>query len=459
MLRKKVVDDGRAGRTSAVGKGVAGTTGGEGVAAAADRRTVTKSAVLAAAMLLTGTGRAQAHPAQARPARARPQEHPAQAQSGQAQPAGEVTVRLPAPTGPHPTGVTTLHLVDRSRRDPWEPLPVREVMVTVFYPARTVRGYPVAPQMTEGAAKTLPHVDPLFHRELPTRGVNWAATTTHSHTGAPALPARRPVLLYSPGGGDPRTLGTGLAEELASHGYVVVTIDHPGDASEVEFPHRMKGRKKVRTTVLRGDPRTDPALFRRMIDTRIADTRFVLNQLEALAAGRNPDAERRPLPQGLGRALDLRRTGLYGHSAGGTTAAQAMYEDRRIVAAVNLEGFLDHPPEAPGREGKLYPVARYGVDRPLLLLGTDGFRYQKELERSWSAMLAHPHGRTRRRQLDHATHGVFTDYATIAPQLQSAGLMTADNRNKLVGAIDPAVSVPLLRGYVHSFFARHLPAD
>ncbi|WP_405413669.1 alpha/beta hydrolase family protein [Streptomyces decoyicus] len=423
------------------------------MAAVADRRTVTKSAVLAAAMLLAGAGRAQARPAKAEPAQARHQVQPAQTHT-----AGEVTVRLPAPTGPHRTGVTTLHLVDRSRRDPWEPLPVREVMVTVFYPARTVRGYPVAPQMTEGAAKTVPHVDPLFHKELPTRGVNWAATRTHSHTGAPALPARRPVLLYSPGGGDPRTLGTGLAEELASHGYVVVTIDHPGDASEVEFPHRMKGRKKVRTTVLRGDPRRDPALFRSLIDTRIADTRFVLNQLEALAVGRNPDAERRPLPQGLGRALDLRRTGIYGHSAGGTTAAEAMYEDRRIVAAVNLEGFLDHPPEAPGRKGKLYPVARYGVDRPLLLLGTDGFRYQKELERSWSAMLAHPHGRTRRHQLDQATHGVFTDYASIAPQLQSAGLMTADNRNKLVGAIDPAVSVPLLRGYLLSFFARHLPA-
>ncbi|MEJ8654381.1 hypothetical protein WKI65_41695 [Streptomyces sp. MS1.AVA.3] len=53
---------------------------------------------------------------------------------------------------------------------------------------------------------------------------------------------------------------------------------------------------------------------------------------------------------------------------------------------------------------------------------------------------------------------MFTDYATIAPQLQSAGLMTAANRNQLVGAIDPAVSVPLLRGYLHSFFARQLPA-
>lgn len=249
MLHKKVVDGRRANRTAVPGTGVDSATGGEGMAAVADRRTVTKSAVLAAAMLLAGAGRAQARPAKAEPAQARHQVQPAQTHT-----AGEVTVRLPAPTGPHRTGVTTLHLVDRSRRDPWEPLPVREVMVTVFYPARTVRGYPVAPQMTEGAAKTVPHVDPLFHKELPTRGVNWAATRTHSHTGAPALPARRPVLLYSPGGGDPRTLGTGLAEELASHGYVVVTIDHPGDASEVEFPHRMKGRKKVRTTVLRGDP-------------------------------------------------------------------------------------------------------------------------------------------------------------------------------------------------------------
>ncbi|MGY5127257.1 alpha/beta hydrolase family protein [Streptomyces nigrescens] len=404
-----------------------------------NRRTVTKSGALAATMLLAGGGIAQAQP-------------------GKTPTTKDLTVRLPAPTGPHPIGVTTLYLVDRARRDPWEPLPVREVMATVFYPARTVRGYPVAPQMTRGAAERLPFIEPLFHEGLPAKGVNWAATKTHAHTGAPAQGVRRPVLLYSPGGGDPRTVGTGIAEELASRGYVVVTLDHPGDGSEVEFPHARAGRKKVRESVFRGDPRADPKMFRTVIDTRIADTRFVLNQLEALAAGRNPDAEGRPLPRHLGRALDLRRVGIYGHSAGGTTAAEAMYEDRRLHAAINLEGFLDHPPESPGQEGKLFPIARYGTDRPLLLLGTDGFRYQKELERSWSAMLAHPHGCTGRRQLDHTAHGVFTDYAAIAPQLQAAGLMTAAHRIKLVGAIDPAVSVPLVRHHVVSFFARHLPA-
>ncbi|MGV4986706.1 alpha/beta hydrolase family protein [Streptomyces sp. NRAIS4] len=372
-----------------------------------DRRTVTKSAVLATAALLLPAGGGVARAA-----------------------AGGLTLRLPAPSGSHRIGVTTLHLTDRSRRDPWEPSIVRELMVTVFYPARDVRGYPVAPQMTAGAAKHFQEFAPLFHPELPRAGVDWAATTVHARTGAPALPVRRPVLLYSPGGGDPRTLGTGVAEELASHGYVVVTIDHPGDASEVEFPD-----KSIRESVFRGNPRTDPTVFRTAIDTRIADTGFVLDQLEALAAGRS----------GLGRVLDLRRVGIYGHSAGGTTAAEAMHEDRRIKAAINLEGFLDYP------DGKLFPVAEHGADRPLLLLGTDGFPEKEELERSWSIMR-----RVHRREIDNATHEVFTDYASIAPQLQSASLMTADNRNKLIGAIAPEQSVPLVRGYVRSFFARHL---
>ncbi|MER6996438.1 alpha/beta hydrolase [Streptomyces sp. NPDC000410] len=407
-----------------------------------------KSTVLGVALILAAgsggiTGIAQAHPVK------EAREHIA----------ADVTVQLPAPTGPHRVGVTTLYLVDRTRRDPWaDELTTREVMATVFYPARTVHGYPLAHQMTRDAAASFAGMGPAVHPELPATGVNWAATTTHSYTGAPAQAVRRPVVLYSPGGGDPRTMGTGVAEELAAHGYVVVTIDHPGDAGEVDFPVTTEERKeKIRETVLRGDARTDPELFRTMIDTRIADARFVLDQLEILAAGRNPDAAGRALPQNLGRALDLRRVGMYGHSAGGTTAAQTMYEDRRVDAAVNLEGYLDQAPKAPGQEGPLFPVARNGVDRPLLLLGSDGFLDRKGLERSWSAMLAHPEGHTHRRQLDNAAHGVFTDYAALAPQLQAAGVMTADNRVRLVGAIDPASSVPAVRDQVLSFFARHLP--
>ncbi len=168
---------------------------------AVSRRTIAKSVVPAAALLLAGGNLARAQPANT------------SAFNG-------FTVRLPAPTGPHRIGATTLHLVDGRRRDPLDPaIPVREVMATVFYPARTVRGYPVARQMTARSAELFTGIDAPVHH-LPVTGVNWAATTTHSRTGAPAQAVRRPVLLYSPGGGDPRTMGTGVAEELASRGYV-----------------------------------------------------------------------------------------------------------------------------------------------------------------------------------------------------------------------------------------------
>ncbi|MFE6686859.1 alpha/beta hydrolase [Streptomyces sp. NPDC057743] len=369
-----------------------------------------------------------------------------------------MTLRLPAPTGPHPIGTTALYLVDPSRADPWEPaIRVRELMLTVYYPARAAHGRPVARQMTPAAAAVFGQLDAVLHR-LPRHGVDWAATRTHAHPGAPARERPAPVLLYSPGGGDPRTLGTGPAEELASHGAVVVTVDHPGDASEVEFPVTRAGRPgRVRTTEFRYDPRTDPPLFRTAIETRIADLRFVVDQLALLAAGENPDAAGRALPAGLERALDLRRLGAYGHSAGGTAVAEALYEDPRIGAAVNLEGFLDWPAPAPGRAGALLPVARHGVDRPLLLLGSAGFAGKPELARSWSAVRARSGDRVHRAEIARGAHWVFTDYAALAPQLQSAGLMGAADRRALVGAIAPAVSVPLVRARLRSFFARHLP--
>ncbi|GHE15434.1 alpha/beta hydrolase family protein [Streptomyces alanosinicus] len=408
---------------------------------------VAGSALAGGALLLTGGGIARAAVREQVREQAREQA------------ADAVALRLPAPTGPHPVGATTLYLVDPSRRDPWDPsLPVREVMVTVLYPAAQADGdgCPIAPQMTPGTASVFAQVAPLTNPQLPNAGVDWAATMTHAHAGAPAQAVRRPVVIYSPGGGDPRTLGTYVAEELASQGHVVVSIDHPGDAGAVQFPVTTSYRSEcIRTTVFRENPRTRPDVYRTAIAARLADIRFVLNQLELLAAGRNPDAADRPLPQHLPRALDLARVGIYGHSAGGTAAAQAAYDDRRIRAVVNLEGYLDYPPDQPGEPGPLFPVARYGVNRPMLLLGTDGFR-NADIDRSWSAMLAHPNRRTSRRQIDDAMHWVFSDFAAMVPQLQADGLMTAEGRDQMVGALGPGCSVAMVREYVLAFFERNL---
>jgi len=398
-----------------------------------DRRTLAKLALLSGAGMTVpgiGTGPARADTASA-------------------------VLRLPAPTGPHRVGAVELYLVDRSRPDPWDPaIPVRELMVTLFYPAQTVRGFARAAQMLAGAAVLFGEIAPLGHPQLPSAGVDWAATMTHAYTAAPALPERRPVVIYSPGGGDPRTLGTYTAEDLASHGYVVAIVDHPGDACDVQFPTSTKYRGQNRITVFRGDPRTDAATYRTMIETRIADCKFVADTLVTLMAGGNPDALGRSLPRGINRAIDLDRLAIYGHSAGGTTAAETAYEDNRFAAAVNLEGYLDWVPASPGEPGALLPVAAHGASRPTLMVGSSEFADKHALDLSWTVLLARSGHRATRCQITDANHWVFTDFAPMAAQLQADGLMTATDRNALVGRIDASVAVSEVRRLLRDFLHR-----
>jgi dienelactone hydrolase len=370
-------------------------------------------------------------------------------------PAAPATLRLPTPTGPYPVGVVELYLVDRSRPDPWDPsIPVRELMITVFYPACVVREFALAAQMLPGAAALFGEIAPLGNPQLPASGIDWAATTTHAHTGAPALAGRRPAVIYSPGGGDPRTLGTYTAEDLASHGYVVATVDHPGDASVVEFPTATAYRDQYRITVFRGDPRADAATYRTMIETRIADCKFVADALATLASGGNPDALGRPLPRDLGRVIDPEGLAIYGHSAGGSTAAETLYEDERFAAGVNLEGYLDWTPATAGELGALLPVAEHGTNRPMLMLGSSGFSDEQALDLSWAVMLAHPGQHVTRRQIADANHWVFTDLEPMAARLQADGLMTAAARDALTGPVSPRFAVPEVRDLLRGFLDR-----
>ena len=121
-----------------------------------------------------------------------------------------------------------------------------------------------------------------------------------------------------------------LAIDLASHGYIVVTISHTYEAAEVEFPDR---RVELARAEDPNNIHTNLAL-----SLRRADVQFVIDKLTALEGGANPDAEHRPLPAGLRGALDLAKIGIYGHSLGGATAADAMANDARIITGINLDG-------------------------------------------------------------------------------------------------------------------------
>ncbi|MFD3506858.1 alpha/beta hydrolase family protein [Nocardia sp. NPDC058666] len=336
---------------------------------------------------------------------------------------------LPSPSGALPVGSTTLHLVDAGRVDPFQPDRSRELMVSVFYPATDVSRYPRAHYVS---TELIPGLESKLGIELP-------GALTHAHRQAPAQAAGKyPVVLYTPGAGVSRVLGTGLAEDLASRGYVVVTVDHTYESGPaVEFP----GGRIVQPAAAPNG--FDTALREKYIATRSLDFRFVLDSLAGLAAGTNPDAESDALPVDLGRVLDMDRVGAVGHSSGGYAAVEAMHQDRRIDAAVDMDGQIGVD-EAFGR------AVTEGVDRPTLVLTSAQIEEVGDANPSLDAFWQRATGWKRHLAIANSAHYDFTDMPSLVPAVARPAAST------YIGSIDPDRMAALVRGYVAAMFDKFL---
>ncbi|GGV46135.1 lipase [Kitasatospora herbaricolor] len=371
------------------------------------------------------------------------------------------TAALPVPTGPFAVGTTSLRLADPGRPDPWHPDRTRELMISLWYPA-TGTPSPRAPQMAPLAAAHFgtPRGAGTFNYGLPPGRTNWSATRTHARQDAPALRAGgpRPVLLYSAGLGDPRTWNTGLVEDLASRGYVVVTVDHTYEASEVEFPGGRLAESVFPDLAGLQDPAAIDAVLRKAVQARVDDVRLVLDRLTALHAGgdRPVGSADGAVPGGLAGVLDLGRVGMVGHSAGGFTAAQAIHDDPRIKAGVNLDGTMEFP--LPDSTGSPFGTAvQDGLDVPFLLMGTDnpdsGSHQQQP---SWQAFWQHTRGWHADVTLTGSRHGSYTDAESLLPQLARQDAAPAATVADDIGTVRPERAVAATRAYVASFFDRWL---
>src|SRR5262249_33347582 len=122
-----------------------------------------------------------------------------------------------------------------------------------------------------------------------------------------------------------------LAEELASHGYVVVGVDLPAIAFAVRFGDGRVSRFSEELWAQRRSQEDAANFEQEQINACAMDLCFVLDQLETLQSG----ATESPL---LGQ-LDLQRVGIIGHSIGGRIAARACQIDKRPKAAAILDAF------------------------------------------------------------------------------------------------------------------------
>jgi len=338
---------------------------------------------------------------------------------GAANPAGFV---IPPPTGPHRVGTVDLHLVDKSRPDPLHPGQDYPLMASVWYPARDADRHPPAQWMPTD----------LFQPWLANVGFDPTGVpvpVTSGHLGAPVLRTERrlPVIVFSHGAHDHRSDTTTVVQQLASHGYVVVTVDHTYDAY-TQFPGG---------PVLVPDF-TDPVPM--APSDFAADARFILDCVEQLAAGHNPDVDRRPLPDGLLGSPDLDRVGMFGWSKGGTATALAMLADDRIHAGLSFDGPME-------------PFITTDLHKPFMMMAAVFTRAtDPAAEQFWT----HLKGWRRYLQLNGAEHISFTDSESLAVQAAPILGLSQQQVQDLIGTLDPAEALRIQQTYPLAFFDLHL---
>jgi predicted dienelactone hydrolase len=220
------------------------------------------------------------------------------------------------------------------------PLRPREIMVQIWYPA-------------------IPHHRQLasYRRRSETTLLSsyMGVLKTHSYKNAPVAVsgAPFPVLLFNPAWTGQRTQNTYQVEDLASNGFIVVGIDHAYNSGPTAFPDgRVMGIANVhdisdfsQTTVAQ-----QIAIGDKEVSIEAGDDILVLNTLSAANLDpRSPWFHR----------VDADDAGAFGHSFGGAVASEVCYQDPRVKAALDEDGWI------------FGDVATRGLDKPYMVMSDD----------------------------------------------------------------------------------------
>lgn len=330
---------------------------------------------------------------------------------------------LPLPNGAYNTTVTAMELVDHARLEPYSNITEpRAVMISYFRPVECEADH----LADYSPPATAAHSDEYLSSAGITKGsfarFKLQVCSDQSTRSSDGCEDDLPVVIFSPGLRSLRSWSNGVAQWVASHGYHVVSIDHPYDASFVEFPD---GRQ-VYGTVNSITPET----MAKAAKTRQEDSKFVLDQLGEASVIRK-------LNPGATDGLDVRRSAIFGHSLGGSNAANVLLDDPRMMGGINFDGTVYGP----------------GLDtdetRPFMLFGTGV--HNATNDSSWSTFWSHLKGWKRGMVYQPAEHLTFTDEPMLLKLLDIDLDDIPSDVDLQIGTVDGLRNMEILSAYIVAF--------
>jgi predicted dienelactone hydrolase len=346
---------------------------------------------------------------------------------------------LPTPTGAFAVG-RVIDVWRDEAPDALAPTPgsKRELLVWIWYPAAgapngTDEYLPAAMRMAVEGARG-PVIN-LLTRDL-------AKVGTHAVRNADVAPRERPfpVMLMRAGASAGVANYSTLAEDLASHGYVVVGFDAPWRTGLVVFPDGRVIREAPENNPERCLERTGAAreeCVSRVLTAWTKDMSFVVDRLAQWNASD-------PSGRFTGR-LDMERVGAFGHSLGGAASLQFCHDDPRCKAGIDIDG-------APHGS-----VIQAGLRQPFMFLLSDHSQDSDSESRQIKADIQSiydrlPSGGRVRREIPGGSHFLFSDDGALLKSRLLVGTLHLLGRVQIDGRRQLAATTQS----VHSFFDAHL---
>jgi hypothetical protein len=239
---------------------------------------------------------------------------------------------IPGAGGPYQVGTRIVELTDTTREELYSGKQGdRRYQIQIWYPSEPSGSDERAAWMSNAeifAPAIATHIDmpPFFLDHL-----KLVKMPAYKDANVATMEQGYPVILFSHGWNGFSAQNTGQAIELASHGYVVVGVQHTYGAVVTVFSDGTIAYNNP-SALPNGAPDDEyEAAARTLVRQWAGDLEYAADFLEA----QNND------PQSpFYTALDLSRLGAYGHSTGGGAAIQFCGTDSRCKALLGMDPFM-----------------------------------------------------------------------------------------------------------------------
>lgn len=177
------------------------------------------------------------------------------------------------------------------------------------------------------------------------REYEYVKTNSYTRPSVADALKKYPLVLYSPGRGMERYVYTILIEDLASHGFIVASVDMPEIGNVVYkdgFNVKPATKFKPPRGMMAGPYKKVDEFFEKPVEVGNRDLEFVLEKIAGL---NKSDLNRR-----FTNRINLEKIGIFGHSLGGRIAGEFTANNAQIIAYIAMEGI---PPRDVRYKGKI----------------------------------------------------------------------------------------------------------